>query len=69
MKALALAPALALAAFALVAPPLAEAGHRHSRGCGHRLLATATGTAHRPTATAHRHYRPAPYYGGGYYGR
>jgi hypothetical protein len=35
MKAHALVPALALAA-ALVLPPLAEAGHRHGPGCGHR---------------------------------
>ena len=68
MKALALAPVLALAAFALVAPPLAEAGHRHSNKCGHRY------SSHGHRAPAHgyygqRHYRPAPYYGGygGYY--
>lgn len=66
MKALALAPVLALAAFALVAPPQAEAGHRHSDNCGHRQYSRGYGYGYR--APAYRSYgrRYAPYYRGGY---
>jgi hypothetical protein len=54
MKAHALVPALALAA-ALLVPPLAEAGHRHGPGCGHR-----------PPAHGYYGHRPKPYYGHGH---
>jgi hypothetical protein len=52
-KAHARVPALALAA-ALLVPPLAEAGHRHGPGCGHR-----------PPAHGYYGHRPKPYYGHG----
>lgn len=54
MKALALAPVLALAAFTLAAPPLAEAAHRHGRDCGHRGYSSRD---YRPAARHHRHTR------------
>ncbi len=60
MKLLTLAPALALASLALVAPPQARAEHRHGRGCGHER-------------GYHADRGPAGYYGYddsyGYYGR
>ena len=76
MKALSLAaPVLALAA--LVAPPLAEAGHRHGPRCGHgprysygRGYGSASVHRHGP-GCGHYGYlyrRPAPYLYGGYYG-
>ncbi len=54
MKALALAPVLALAAFTLAAPPLAEAAHRHGRNCGHGGYYSRD---HRPVVRHHRHDR------------
>lgn len=70
----ALVPALALVG-ALALPPLAEAGHRHGRGCGHRGYSSGRyydrGRQHRarsyPYAHSYRYrpYRP-DYYGYGY---
>jgi hypothetical protein len=67
----ALVPALSLCA-ALALPPLAEAGHRHGPGCGHRGYysdgyrshgyARGYRHGHSPRPYAHRPYRP------GYYG-
>jgi hypothetical protein len=82
MKAFALAPVLALAAFTLAAPSLAEAAHRHSRDCGHRGYYSRdyrpivryhrycrSGCGHRSYgAYGYRYYDPVPYYDSGYYG-
>ena len=46
MKALGIVPALALAA-ALLAPPAAEAGHRHGPGCGHGYRGPSYSHGHR----------------------
>jgi hypothetical protein len=73
MKVTGFVSAMALA-LALVAPPLAEAGHRHGPGCGHRSYRPAPRYSDR-----HHHglgchhsapYRPSArgYYGGGYHG-
>lgn len=54
MKALALAPVLALAAFTFAAPPLAEAAPRHGRDCGRRGYSSRDC---RPIVRHHRHHR------------
>jgi hypothetical protein len=56
MKALMLGSVLAVGmAVGLLAPATAEAGHRHSRHCGHGY-----------GYSRGRYYAPAPYYGYGY---
>lgn len=68
----ALVPALALMG-ALALPPLAEAGHRHGPGCGHRGYSSGRyyDRSHHHRARPHAHsyryrpYRPG-YYGYGY---
>ncbi len=81
MKALALAPILALAAFTFAAPPAAEAAHRHGRDHDRRGYYSRD---YRPIVRHHRWYRsghtsryygaygyryydPVPYYDSGYY--
>ncbi len=78
MKALALVPALALAAFAFLAPPSAQAddyhgGQRHYYSQGYRHYAPSYGHGHygAPYYHARRYYAPryyAPYYYAPYYG-
>jgi hypothetical protein len=69
MKALALVPALALAAFALAAPPQVEAAHRHgpSRGRGYYSRGYDYGRSYDRYYRGNRHYAER-YYGGRYYG-
>jgi hypothetical protein len=73
MKVTGFVSAMALA-LALVAPPLAEAGHRHGPGCGHRSYRPAPRYSdrhhHGPGCRHSAPYRPSArgYYGGGYYG-
>ncbi len=84
MKALALAPVLALSVFTLAAPSLGEAAHRHSPRCGHRSHHSRdyrpivkhrrhcrSGCGHASRyygASGYRYYAPVPYYDRGYYG-
>lgn len=77
MKVTGFVSAIALA-LALVAPPLAEAGHRHGPGCGHRGYRPAPhyseryyhgpGCRHSVPCRPSRGYYGGGYYGGGYYG-
>ena len=64
MKALALVPALALAAFAFAAPPQVQASDRHGSSYGHRYY--SRGYDH--GRSYDRYYRGNRYYGGRYYG-
>ncbi len=65
MKALALAPVLALAAFTFAAPPLAEAAHRHGPRCGYRGDYSRD---YRPIVPYHRYGRSGFGHSGRYYG-
>jgi hypothetical protein len=70
MRALVLAPVLALATLSLAAPSRLEAAHRHGPGCGHRGYTQAHRGDHRAYAYPGRGhsygYRPRVSYGYGY---